>query len=71
VTESDFRSEDARAEAEESAGADESVQGRDAGPIDEEAMAAADGLTTPPGVKEHYQEMTEIGANLEGEGQIP
>jgi hypothetical protein len=71
MSSSDFRTEDARAEADLSATQDESVKGRDAGPIDEDAMKAADGLTTPPGVKEHYKEMTEIGANVPGEGQVP
>ena len=71
MSESDFRTEDARAEAEESATADEAVTGRDPGPIDEEAMAAADGLSVDPEVRENYQEAVERGANLEGEGRIP
>jgi len=44
---------------------------RDAGPIDEDAVKAAEGLTPRPGVKEHYQEMTEKGANAKGEGRLP
>ena len=71
MSESDFRSEDARAEAEQSAAQDESVTGRDAGPIDDESMAAAEGLEVRPGVAEHYQEMTERGANQRGEGAVP
>lgn len=39
--------------------------------IDEDAMAKADGLEPRPGVKEHYEEMTEIGANARGEGRVP
>lgn len=71
MSESDFRSEDARDEAEQSAAADESVTGRDAGPIDEDAIQAAEGLTVSDNVRESYQEATERGANLEGEGRIP
>lgn len=71
MSESDFRTDDARAEAEASATVDESVKGRDAGPIDKDAMAAADGLKPRPGVEKHYREMTETGANAKGEGRIP
>ncbi|HVF03528.1 MAG TPA: hypothetical protein VNA20_01690 [Frankiaceae bacterium] len=71
MSESDFRSDDARAEADQAAAADESVTGADPGPIDEEAMAAADGLTVDPDVRENYQEQMERSANLEGEGRIP
>jgi len=71
MTESDFRTDDAREEAETAASIDESVQGRDPGPIDEEAMAAADGLTAKPEVAEHHKEMDRIGANVQGEGQVP
>lgn len=71
MTESDFRTDDARAEAQAAATQDEAVKGRDAGPVDEDAIKAADGLTTRPGVKEHYQEMTDIGANAKGEGRLP
>lgn len=71
MSETDFRSDDARAEAEQSAQADESVTGRDAGQIDEDAMRAAEGLTVSEDVKQNYQEATERGANLEGEGRIP
>lgn len=57
-------------------GTDEAVQaqlaqGRDPGPIDEEAMAAADGLEPKPEVAQHHQEMDQIGANVQGEGQVP
>lgn len=71
MTESDFRDEGAQDEAQTAADRDESVTGPDAGPIDEEAMSRADGLTAAPEVAEHYQEMTEKGVNAEGEGRIP
>ncbi|HEV2888928.1 MAG TPA: hypothetical protein VGX28_00985 [Frankiaceae bacterium] len=71
MTESDFRTDDARDEAETSSAIDEAVQGRDPGPIDEEAMQAAEGLTAPPEVGEHHREMDQIGANVQGEGQVP
>jgi hypothetical protein len=71
MSETDFRDQDARAEAEQSAEADESVGIRDAGPIDEDAMRAADGLTVSEDVKENYREATERGANAQGEGRIP
>lgn len=71
MTESDFRSDDAREEAEQSAAADEAVTGPDAGDVDEEALRRADSLTVDPDVRESYQEATERGANLEGEGRIP
>jgi hypothetical protein len=67
----DFRDASAEQEAEGSAERDESVTGRDAGPIDPEGEQAAEGLTTRPGVAEHYQEMTEKGAHAKGEGQLP
>jgi hypothetical protein len=36
------------------------------------AEAAAEALTEEmPSVAEHYEEMTEIGANVKGEGEIP
>lgn len=56
MSEPDIRSE-ARADAEQQ--------------IDEEAMQAAEGLTVSDEVKEHYQEATERGANVEGEGRVP
>lgn len=71
MSESDFRTDEAREEAETAAALDEQVQGRDPGPIDEEAMAAADGLTAPPEVGEHHREMDQIGANAKGEGRVP
>lgn len=36
-----------------------------------EEEAAAERNTVSPGVAENYQEMTERGANQEGEGRIP
>lgn len=71
MSETDFRSDDARAEAEQSAAADESVSGRDAGPIDEDAIQAAEGLSVDPEVRENYQEQMDRSVNLEGEGRIP
>ena len=71
MSESDFRDEGARDEAEQASSADETVTGRDAGPVDEDAMAAAEGLEVRPGVAEHYQEMTGRGAGQQGEGRLP
>ncbi|HEX8001987.1 MAG TPA: hypothetical protein VF519_04765 [Mycobacteriales bacterium] len=47
------------------------AQGRDPGPIDEDAVNKADGLEAPPEVGEHHREMDKIGANAKGEGRIP
>lgn len=69
--ETDFRSEDARAEAEQSAAADESVTGADVGDVDEDAMQAAEGLTVSDDVRESYQEQMDRSTHLEGEGRIP
>jgi hypothetical protein len=71
MSETDFRTDDARAEAERAATADEAVTGRDAGPVDEDAIRRADGLTVDPDMAESYQEATERGANAQGEGRIP
>lgn len=71
MSETDFRSEDARVEAAEAAAADEMVTGRDAGEIDEDAVRRADGLSVDPRVAEAYQAATERGANVEGEGRVP
>lgn len=72
MSEPDFRDPGAQAEAEDSRPRDESVTGADAGPTDDtEGMAAADGLTSSPEVAEHYKEMTETGANIRGEGELP
>lgn len=71
MSESDFRTDDAREEAETSAALDEQVQGRDPGPIDEDAIKAADGLKAPAEVGEHHREMDKIGANAKGEGRVP
>ena len=67
----DFRSDDARAEAERAAQTDEQIQGRDPGKIDEEAMRKAEGLTVKDDVRENYQEATERGAAAKGEGRVP
>ncbi|ONH27502.1 hypothetical protein [Pseudofrankia asymbiotica] len=64
----DFRNPDALAEAEEGRRSDESVTGADGGPIDEDAMRAADGLTTTPEEDAAYREHIERGAHQRGEG---
>jgi hypothetical protein len=73
MSESDFRSEDAREEADLAAGADESVTGASAetDQIDQDALDRADSLTVDPEVRENYQEAAERGANVQGEGQVP
>ena len=71
MSETDFRSDDARAEAERAATADEAVTGRDPGRIDEDAIQAAEGLTVDPEVRENYQEQMERSTDLPGEGRIP
>lgn len=44
----------------------------EAGPgPDTEEEKAAEGLSPGEGVREHYQEMTERGANQKGEGRLP
>ena len=67
----DFRTEEARQEARRSAAADETIDLRDPGDIDDDDMKAAEGLTAPPGVAEAYRESTERGAKAKGEGRIP
>jgi len=64
----DFRTDDAFAEAEESRRRDESIGTADGGPADEDAMRAADGLTTTPDVDAAYREHVERGARQQGEG---
>jgi hypothetical protein len=72
MTNSDFRTPDARDEAERSATADESVDIRDAGDIDEDAMKRAEGLPpVDPEVADSYRDAVERGANAQGEGRIP
>jgi hypothetical protein len=71
MSETDFRSDDARAEAEQAAAADEAVTGRDAGPIDEDAIARADSLTVNPDVAESYEDQMDRSTDLPGEGRIP
>lgn len=71
MSNTDFRSDDARAEAERAAQADEQVKGRDPGKIDEDAIKAADNLTVKDDVRENYQEATERGAAAKGEGRVP
>ncbi len=45
--------------------------GRDGGPHDAEAEAAADGLTASDDVAEEYGDMLERGAQQRGEGRVP
>ena len=72
MSESDFRTEDAREEAGLAAGADENAApNADTGQIDEDALRRADGLTVDPEVRESYQAAAERGANVEGEGRVP
>jgi hypothetical protein len=51
--------------------ADEQVTGADSGPVDEQDMAAADGLQVSEVQAQHYQEMLERGAHQQGEGATP
>jgi hypothetical protein len=72
MTNSDFRTPDAREEAERSAAADETVDIRDAGEIDDEAMRRAEGLPpVDPAVADTYRDAVERGANAKGEGRVP
>lgn len=72
MSEPDFRDAGAEQEAEKSADRDEAVTTANAAGADDEAgIAAAEGLTPREGVGEHYREMTERGANQQGEGQLP
>jgi hypothetical protein len=71
MSSSDFRDNDARVEAAESAAIDEQVPGRDPGPIDEDAVREADRLEVDPEVAENYQEQMERSTEVKGEGQIP
>jgi hypothetical protein len=71
MSETDFRSDDARAEAEQAAAADEAVTGRDAGPIDEDAIARADSLSVNPDVAQSYEDQMDRSTDLPGEGRIP
>ena len=49
----------------------DTVPGRDGGPIDEDDMAAADGLEASPETAENYEELIEKGAQSKGEGRVP
>ena len=44
--------------------------GRDGGPHDPSAEAAADGLSADPSVAEEYGDMLERGAQQRGEGRL-
>ena len=66
---SDFRTEDAKAEATgASAKADESVTGADGGPDDLSDEQAAEGLTVSDETAASYKESLERGAAITGEG---
>jgi hypothetical protein len=72
MTNSDFRTPEAREEAARSAAADETVDLRDAGDIDDEALKRAEGLPpVDPEVADSYRDAMERGANAQGEGRIP
>jgi hypothetical protein len=45
--------------------------GRDGGPHDPDAEAAAEGLTASPSVADEYGDMLERGAEQQGEGRLP
>lgn len=67
---------DARADAESRAADDaaavrDDVPGRDGGPIDEDDMRAAEGLTPRPEVEDDYGEIIAKAAHTDGEGRIP
>ena len=67
----DFRTDEAREEARQSAAADETIDIRDPGDIDEDDMRAAEGRTAPPEVAAAYRESVERGASAQGEGRVP
>lgn len=48
-----------------------SPAGRDGGPIDEDDMRAAEGLTASPETASAYGEALERGAAQQGEGRTP
>ena len=63
---------DAESRAADEAAADrDDVPGRDGGPVDEDDMQAAEGLTTSAEVEDDYGEILEKAAHTEGEGRIP
>jgi hypothetical protein len=65
----DFRTEDARKEAEQDRARDEAVSKADAGPVDDaDSQAAAEGLRTTPSEDRAYNEHIERGAAQKGEG---
>ena len=58
---------EATREAEE----EEARAAHEAGPTDPRAEEAADGHQVDDAVRDHYREMTELGAADPGEGRIP
>ncbi|MFL6240401.1 MAG: hypothetical protein ACJ735_13005 [Actinomycetes bacterium] len=47
------------------------IPGRDGGPEDADAMAAAEGLEASPETAKNYEDMLERGAAQQGEGRVP
>lgn len=70
MTQQEIRSEDDRIAAQEAQQQDASVQRPDAGAVDTQDMAAADGLTASEETGQHYREMTQRGAHQRGEGAV-
>jgi hypothetical protein len=64
----DFRTPDDAKAAHDDELLDEQVTGASSGPIDEDDMAAAEGLTVAPEVAESYHEAVVRGAAVQGEG---
>ena len=71
MSNSDFRTPDAKKEADAAASRDERVTRAGVGTVDEDDLATADGLTPSPETAEHYREMTARGAQAKGEGRLP
>jgi hypothetical protein len=68
MSDSDFRTPDDKKTAHEDELLDEQVTGASSGPIDEDDMAAADGLTASPEVAASYEDALARGAAQKGEG---
>ncbi|MGN6130052.1 MAG: hypothetical protein ACTHOK_06900 [Nocardioidaceae bacterium] len=68
MSNADFRTEADREAARAAEDLDEQVTGADGGPVDEDDMAAAEGLTTDASVDRAYEEALERGARQKGEG---
>jgi hypothetical protein len=68
MSDADFRSDADRQAARAAEELDEQVTSANSGPVDDEDMAAAEGLTTDPAVDRAYEEALERGARQKGEG---